>query len=304
MQSKVINVNGNLFAPTELEKAQISVLDRSFIYGDSLYEVVRTYQGIPFHMDSHLGRLDKSSQLCKFTSPLPLDQYRKEITRTIEAFHQLPGGKDHELYARLIVSRGSGEIGFSRECVTHPLSFVIIVKAFPDFTDVEVQNGISLCVSKRIRNNPRALDPAMKSGNYLNSLLAFLEAEEAGYEDALLCNADGHVTEGTVFNVYYCRRGIVATPPLEIGILDGISRQIVNRISKEEGFPLREVRFPKERLYEADEVFITGSTKEVFPVSKIDGKKIGNGKPGPITLQLRASFRKFANETVKNENKK
>ena len=123
-----------------------------------------------------------------------------------------------------------------------------------------------------MRNDPRALDPAMKSGNYLNSLLAYLEAAEAGFDDALLCNAEGNLTEGTTFNIFYVRRGIVATPPLDIGILDGITRRHVIELAAKLGIPVREVRFPHERLYEADEVFMTSSIKEVFRVARVDSK--------------------------------
>jgi branched-chain amino acid aminotransferase len=128
----------------------------------------------------------------------------------------------------------------------------------------------------------------------LNSLLAFLEAadENAGYDDALLCNAEGHLTEGTTFNIFYVGRGIVCTPPLDIGILDGITRRKTIEVARDLGFEVREVRFPKERLYEADEVFMTSTIKEVFPVTRVDRKVIADGKPGPITVQLAEAFRR------------
>ena len=133
----------------------------------------------------------------------------------------------------------------------------------------------------------------MKSGNYLNSLLAYLDAATGGYDDALLCNADGHVTEGTTFNVGYIRRGIIATSPLNIGILDGITRRALLGYAHKLGIPVRETRFPKERLYEADEVFVTSTIKEILPVTKLDGRKIGTGTCGKITLKLREGFRDY-----------
>ncbi len=299
MQNVIVNVNGQIIQPAESEKPQISVFDRAYLYGDSLYEVIRTYNGKFFGLAEHLTRLEKSAALCRMVLGQPLSLYRQEIERTLEKFKETlkargQGGNIPEAYCRIILSRGEGEIGFGLSCLTSPTRFVIIVQPLDEPTAEQTRKGMSLKIVDRLRNDPRALDPAMKSGNYLNSLLAYLEATSEGYDDALMCNADGHLTEGTTFNLFYIRRGIIATSPLEIGILDGITRSSLIELAESLEIPVRVARFPRERLYEADEVFLTSTIKEVFPITRVDGRAIGNGKPGPITMQLRKNFRDFA----------
>jgi branched-chain amino acid aminotransferase len=283
----LLNVNGQFFSA---DQAKVSAFDRSYIYGDSLYEVARTYGGRFFELEGHLVRLAKSAELCHMVLGQKLSTYQEEIHKTLAEWKKMEGNQKREAYCRLIVSRGEGRIGFGLSCLTSPTLFTIIVQPLEPPTPEQFQKGFSFQVSKRLRNDPRALDPAMKSGNYLNSLLAYLEATAEGYDDALLCNAEGHVTEGTTFNIFYIRRGIIATPPLDIGILDGITRREAIHMARGLGFDVREVRFPKERLYEADEIFMTSSIKEVFPVTRIDGRKIGNGTPGKLTRKLHDEF--------------
>jgi branched-chain amino acid aminotransferase len=189
-----------------------------------------------------------------------------------------------------VVSRGSGKIGFGLGNLESPTLYAIIVEPISMFPNKPFDKGTKLQISERIRNHPKALDPAMKSGNYLNSLLAYLSAAEAGYDDALMVDQQGFMTEGTTFNLFYVNRGIVATAPLDVGILDGVTRRAILNLCIEQGLPCREVRFPKEYLYEADEVFVSSSLKEVLPVLDLDGKKIGNGKAGPVTRKLRDAF--------------
>jgi branched-chain amino acid aminotransferase len=297
MQKGLINVNGQMFDRETADsraEAKISVFDRGYLYGDSLYEVCRTYGGKLFMAREHLVRMAKSAELCRMAFSQPLSLYLSEMEKTLAEFHRSTGKPKDEAYVRIIVSRGIGRIGFGTACVESPSQYVVIVQPLEEPTAEQFKKGFALQVSERLRNDRRALDPAMKSGNYLNSLLAFLEAAEEDFDDALLCNHDGHVTEGTTFNVGYIRRGIIATPPLDIGILDGLTRRLLFEIAAELGIPMRETRFPRERLYEADEVFMCSTIKEVFPVTRVDGKKIGNGGPGPITRKLRDAFRKTA----------
>lgn len=300
MQNAIINVNGKIYQPEDSDQARVSVFDRSYLYGDSLYEVARTYQGKFFELEGHLERLEKSGALCRMIFSQPLSHFRKEAETTLDAFYQRYSGKSEkpEVYCRIVLSRGEGKIGFGLSCLTSPTRYVIIAQPIDEPTPEQVAKGASLKISERIRNDPRALDPAMKSGNYLNSLLAFLDSSAEGYDDAILCNSEGHVTEGTTFNLFYVRRGILVTSPLDIGILDGITRRHLLRLAEKLGIPFRIVRYPRERLFEADEVFLSSTTKEAFPVTQIDGKKIGNGKPGPITLKLRNAFREFALEQI------
>ncbi len=289
MENAIINLNGKILAPQE---AKVSVFDRGYLYGDSLYEVVRSYHGEFFLIDEHLKRLEKSAKLCQITLGQSTKTYRDEIYRTFHNFRAQPQNKTTEAYARIIVSRGTGRIGFGLSCLSSPTLYTIIIQPVEAPTEAQFKNGIKLKISERLRNDQRALDPAMKSGNYLNSLLAYLDAVTEDYADALLCNSEGHITEGTTFNIFYVRRGIIATPPLSIGILEGITRHHVIQLARKLQLPVREVRFPKERLYEADEVFITSSIKEVFPISQIDQKVIGQGCPGKFTQKLHTAYRK------------
>jgi branched-chain amino acid aminotransferase len=290
----LINLNGKIIPIAE---AKVSVFDRSFLYGDSLYEVVRTYQGKPFRLKEHLARMEKSAALCQMKLSQTTKEYEREILRSIEAFRAQKGHELSDVYARIVVSRGAGKIGFGLGNLETPTLYVIIIEPISMFPNPDFKKGAKLQISKRVRNHPKALDPAMKSGNYLNSLLAYLTAAEAGYDDALMLDLQGFMTEGTTYNLFYVNRGIVGTSPLDIGILDGVTRRAILNLCVENSIPCREVRFPKEYLYEADEVFVSSSLKEVMPVLNLDGKKIGTGKPGPIATKLKSAF----DELVKNE---
>lgn len=281
-----ININGELF---DRKSARVSVYDRGFLYGDSLYEVIRTY-GTQFHLlDEHLARLQNSAGLCQMQFDQSLDEFKSAIELTRKHFYDTYFGvtaKDAlpELYCRIIVTRGEGKIGFGRSAIFTPTQYIIIIQKLDIPSADQYQKGLSLKVSSRKRNDKSALDPAMKSGNYLNNLLAYLDAEKDGFEDALMCDATGYLTEGTTFNIFYVRREIIVTPPLDIGILDGITRRHVLELARKLNFAIREVRFPKERLYEADEVFITSTIKEVMAVSQVDQFQIGQRESGQIGL--------------------
>lgn len=292
----LINLNGKMMDPAE---ARVSVFDRSFLYGDSLYEVVRTYQGKPFRLKEHLIRMEKSAKLCQMRFSQTSAEYEREILRSIEAFRAQPGQSNEDVYVRIVVSRGSGKIGFGLGNLETPTLYVILVEPISLFPNKPFDQGTKLQISSRIRNHPKALDPAMKSGNYLNSLLAYLTAAEEGYDDALMIDQQGFLTEGTTFNLFYVKRGIVASAPLDVGILDGVTRRAIMNLCIELGLPFREVRFPKQYLYEADEVFVSSSLKEVLPVLNLDGKKIGRGKAGPITRRLKEAFDRLVQEELK-----
>lgn len=292
----LINLNGEIIPISE---AKVSVFDRSFLYGDSLYEVVRTYQGKPFRLKEHLKRMEKSAALCQMKLSQPASLFESQILRSIEAFRKQKGHEQDDVYVRIIVSRGSGKIGFGLGGIETPTLYVIIVEPISLFPNKKFSTGAKLQISKRIRNHPKALDPAMKSGNYLNSLLAYLTAAEAGYDDALMLDQQGFLTEGTTYNLFYVNRGIVGTAPLDVGILDGVTRRAILNLCIEMRIPLREVRFPKNYLYEADEVFISSSLKEVMPVLNLDGKKIANGKPGQVTTALAKGFAALVRNELK-----
>lgn len=292
MQNATINVNGQIVG----NDASVSVFDRSYLYGDSLYEVARTYHGQFFRLEEHLGRLEKSAQLCQMALDQSIIDYHREIYRTFDAFQKIPGNENKEAYTRIIISRGEGKIGFGLGNIVTPTQYTIIVLPVESPSLEQREQGVHMQIVERLRNDPRALSPAMKSGNYLNNLLAYLEASNHGFDDALLCNSEGFLTEGTTFNIFYIRRGILATPPLEVGILDGITRREVIRLAQNLKLPVREVRFKKELLYEADEIFLSSSVKEILAITQVDQKIIGNGKRGPMTQQLYEAYQKLLPE--------
>lgn len=291
-----LNVNGQILS--DPLAPVISAFDRSYLYGDSLYEVVRTYDGNFLYMEEHLMRMAKSAELCRMQLGQSLSFYRAECEKTLRAWQAKPGMKDVEAYCRIVVSRGTGKIGFGTENLLTPTTYSIIVQPLNPPTDAQWEVGFKYQIVDRIRNDKRAQDPAAKTGNYMNSLLAYIEATSAGFQDALLLDSQGFLTEGSTFNLFYVRRGIIATSPFSSGILDGITRKTTIGLAKKLGYEVREVLFPKERLYEADEVFMTSTIKEVFPVTQIDGVKIANGKPGKITRALKEAFVKYSAERV------
>ena len=290
----LVNFNGEILSSGNV--TPVSVFDRSYLYGDSLYEVVRTFDGEPVHLQEHLDRLFASAILCSMEIGQSRETLIQEIRRSVELFRRLPGCESREAYVRLVISRGVGKIGFGLSNLLTPTQYCLIVQPLEAPSTETFERGVHLGISKRMRNDARALDPAMKSGNYLNSLLAYLETttpQSSGLppiEDALLLDRFGFVTEGTTFNVFYVKKGIVVTSPLDIGILAGITRQFTLENAKSLGIPAREVRFTPQHLKEADEVFLTSTTKDVLTVSRIDGQVIGQGKVGPITRKLKAAF--------------
>ena len=292
MENAIVNVQGKFL--DRADERAIPVFDRSYLYGDSLYEVARTYDGKLFALDAHLERLAQSARLCKMEFSQTLEHYRDECERSVAEFHRRHKVKT-EAYCRIIVSRGTGAIGFGLENLRTPTQYVIIVQPLNAPGAEQWERGFHYALVDRPRNHPRALPPAMKSGNYLNNLLGYLESREAGAEDALFCDLDGFFTEGSTFNVFYIRQGVVVTSPLEVGILDGITRKLTLRACEKLGIESRVTRFPPGRFFEADEVFMTSTIKEVFPVTKIDGRALGakkhRGKPGPLTRALQAAFR-------------
>jgi branched-chain amino acid aminotransferase len=297
MQNATLNVNGKCISTVPTAQwTGVSPWDRGFLYGDSLYEVLRTYEGKLVWEEEHLERLEQSARLCHFRLDFSRDFFKAELRKTVAAFYSsLDSPAKPELVVRLVVSRGAGSLGFDLSHIQTPNQWIIYVYPLVPASVEQLRQGVSLRVVSRLRNAKAALDPAMKSGNYLNSLLAYLEAKQnqaegTAFFDALLCDAQGFLTEGTTFNVFYIRRGILATPPLGIGILPGITRQKVLSLAQGLGLLVREVRFTPEYLQAADEVFLTSTIREVLPVTQVDSCRIQNGRPGPWTQRLLRAY--------------
>lgn len=285
--------------------AQVSAFDRSFHFGDSLYEVTRTYNGRIYALDEHMDRLKRSMELAMFEENASLDMgiLRKMILDCSRAWCKTHG--NHDLYIRWMVSRGVGDLNISRTTSSAPYGFVFVKRLIVP-TPEDFEKGYHYIISSRIRNNPLAIDPHMKSGNYINNILALVEARAKGADDAILLDEKGFVTEGTTNNVYVIKDGAVLTAPNEAPILEGITRStIMAEAAKSAHINIKTVPYSADDFRNADEAFMSSSIKEIMPITKIDGKPVGNGKAGPITRALAAAFKAQVAKDIhheKNEN--
>jgi branched-chain amino acid aminotransferase len=285
---RLVDIDGTLVPP---ERAQISVFDRGFLYGDSVYEVVRTYSGVPFEMEAHLDRLTHSAELIALDLPVPRGELVSRIRRAIGAAGNV------ESYARLIITRGSGEIGLDPALARDPKT-IIIVRELVTPPIEAYEHGVTIALVGVQRNPRKAIDPAAKTGNYLNSVLALAEARKSGAIEAVMLDSEGLVTEGANSNVFAWLDGKLVTPGLEIGLLPGVTRRVVLELARQEGLPTLECSLVPGDLKRADEVYITSTTRELLPVVRIvthDGAwVVGSGKVGPIGKRLLLAFRAYA----------
>ena len=262
-----------------MAEASISVADHGFLFGDSIYEVLATRRGKPVFLRLHLERLRKSAEGIALAIPYSDDRLITEINKTLQE-----AGND-ESYIRIIVTRGVGDIDIDPTSCEDP-SVIIFVTSPHIYPQVNYDNGINVALVSVKRNSREALNPGIKTGNYLNNVLAKVEANKFKAEDALMLNGWGHLTECTTSNFFFVQAGRVMTPSEECGILSGITRLTVIQLAKENGVLIEEGKWPAEILQKADEAFITGTIKKVIPVTRIDGRPLGDGKPGPVTKKL------------------
>jgi len=278
------SVNGNVVPAGE---ARVSVLDNGFTFGDAVYETLRTYAGRPFHLDRHLERLRASASRLGFAPPFGDDVFARRLDELLAR-----AGND-ESYIRIILSRGEGDISYRFERVKGP-TLVMVVKPFEPPPERDYAEGIPVVIASVRRNHPRALDPAIKSNNLLNNILAVREGQSRGATETILLNDGGEVAEGASSNVFVVKGGRVSTPPLAAGILSGITRRLVLDLCRDAGIPAGEETLRVADLLAADEVFITSTTKEAAPVTRIDGKPVGSGKPGPVHRRILQAYREYA----------
>lgn len=269
----------------EEKEALISVFDHGFLYGDGVYETIRSYGSKIFMLDEHLARLHRSANAIGLAVP-----ERDWPSLLHESMVRNGVGNDHvDAYIRMTISRGTGDIGLDPALCPTP-TVVIITKPLKPPPPDRYQRGVSLIVAKTRRNLPSALDPQIKAMNFLNNIQAKREAIAAGAFDSVLLNWESHVTECTVSNVFFVESGRLCTPALACGILDGLTRSVILGLAREQHLPVEEGRYPVDRLREADECFLSNTTMEVMPVTTLDGRSVGNGKPGPLTGQLHQIF--------------
>lgn len=276
-------IDGQILPATE---AKISVYDHGFLYGDGLFETMRTYGGEIFRLDLHLERLHRAAESIQLKIPYTKEELTEALYQTVKR-NNLPG----EAYIRLSITRGSGPIGLDPALCDKP-SVIIMVKAIA-VKETIYEKGLAAIIVKTVRNPVEATDPGLKSMNFLNNIFAKIEVKKVGKDEGIMLNARGEVTEATVDNIFIVKNGILKTPPLTAGILPGITRKIVLAVASEFLEALEETLYPKD-LYEADEAFLTNSVSEIIPVTDIDGYQIGMGVPGPITKKIHGAYKNLA----------
>jgi branched-chain amino acid aminotransferase len=282
MSGKVF-ISGQFY---DKDDAKISVYDHGLLYGDGVFEGMRSYGGKVFRLQEHLDRLWNSAKAILLEIPMSPADMADAVNETLRVNGIVDG------YVRLVVTRGAGTLGLDPNKTSHPQVIIIadhIVLYPQEFYD----NGLKIITVSTLRNHPAALNPRIKSLNYLNNILAKIEGLQAGCVEALMLNHKGEVAECTGDNVFLVSRGEILTPPIDAGILEGITRNVAIELAQEAGIQVREIPLTRHDVYIADECFLTGSAAEIIPVVEVDSRKIGDGKPGPITRDLTARFREL-----------
>ena len=277
----MVNVDGRLAGERD---AVVSVFDHGFLFGEGVYEVMRTYRQRPFLYEPHMRRLRASADRIALPLPTTDAEIRDRITATIAAA-QLPG----EAYIRLLVTRGVGEIGYDPANCPAP-TIVVIVKPHVELPPEAYTDGVKIALVSVVRNHPDSVNPLIKSNNLLNNALAMQEALKRGAAEALMKNHRGELAECAMSNIFLVSGGAVRTPPTTAGLLAGVTRAFVLELAAKTGIRAFEETLREEDAATADEVFFTSTTREIVPVVRVDDHVVGGGKPGPVTQRLRAAF--------------
>jgi branched-chain amino acid aminotransferase len=286
-------VNGTI-APAD--KAVVPVYDHGFVYGEGVYETMRTYNRVPFLYDRHMRRLRQSSERIALDVPFDDATVLKWIDDTVAAAGEL--GEINEAYVRVLHTRGVGDLTYDLRSTPKPTT-VIIVKPFEAYPPRVYDNGIRIALVDMLRNHPRSVNPIIKSNNLMNNALAMQAAYRSGAEEGLMCNYRGELTECSQSNFFLVRGGAALTPKSEAGLLEGVTRAFLFELGRELGIEVREDTLHPKDLDTADEMFITSTTRELSPVVNVDGKPVGDGKVGPITKKLTARYQQRAQELTR-----
>ena len=287
MDNATVNVNGRI---SDGNSAVVPVFDHGFLFGEGIYETLRTYNRRPFLLDRHFRRLRASAAAIDLGVPLTDPQFAARIDETVAA-----ANGSTEWYVRLLVTRGVGALSYDPGGCPEP-TIVIIVMPYTELQATLFARGIAIVRSSIIRNHPRALDPRIKSNNLLNNALAMQEALRKGAREALMRNHRGEISECAQSNFFLVRRGEALTPSLDSGLLEGVTRNFLFEVGRAVGVPVREAVLTDADLETADEMFITSTTRGVLPVTLLDGQPVGAGRPGPVTRTLAEGFRRQALE--------
>ena len=283
-------MNGTI---TPADQAVVPVYDHGFVYGEGVYETLRTYNRVPFLYDRHMRRLRQSAERILLDVPFDDATMLGWIEQTIAA-----AGELKEAYIRILHTRGVGDLSYDLKSTPAPTT-VVIVKPFEAYPARVYNDGIRLSLVEMLRNHPQSVNPIIKSNNLLNNALAMQTAYRSGAEEALMCNYRGELTECSQSNFFMVRGGAVLTPPSQAGLLEGVTRAFVFELGRELGIDVREDTLTPKDLETADEMFITSTTRDLSPVVNLDGRVIGSGKPGPITKRLTELYHRRAEEMTR-----
>ena len=269
--------------------AKISIFDHGLLYGDGVFEGIRVYNGRVFELQTHIRRLYESAKVIRLEIPMTKDKLISAVEKTVEANEVVDG------YIRLVVTRGIGTLGLNPFVCENGRLFIIAdsIQLYPEEL---YEKGMKIISATTVRNHPLAIPPQVKSLNYLNNILAKIEALDNNVPEAIMYNHEGYVAEATGDNVFIVRDGVIYTPPAEAGALPGITRAVVIRLAKEEKLDVVEKNLTRFDLYVCDEFFLTGTAAEVIGIVEIDGRTIGAGRPGPVTKLLRKKFFEYAHK--------
>jgi branched-chain amino acid aminotransferase len=281
-----VYINGKLFDKAD---AKVSVYDHGLLYGDGVFEGIRVYEGKVFRLREHVDRLYDSARSIYLEIPMPREQMIEAVLNTVQANSKKNG------YIRLVVTRGAGYLGLDPRKTTDP-QIIIIVDDISLYPPEMYENGMEIVTAATIRNHPNAVNPRIKSLNYLNNIMAKVEAVRAGAMEALMLNHKGEVAECTGDNIFVIKHGVLRTPSIDAGILEGVTRNAVIELARAANIPVQETALTRHDVYVADECFLTGTAAEVIAVIKCDGRPIGTGKPGPITRKLREGFQQLTRQ--------
>jgi branched-chain amino acid aminotransferase len=276
----LVNMQGKLVDKAD---AKVSVYDHGLLYGDGVFEGIRVYAGKVFRLHEHVERLYESAKHIALEIPWSRERMIEEVRRTVEA------NKKQEGYIRLVVTRGAGTLGLDPNRCSDP-QIIVIVDDISLYPAKMYDEGMEIITSSIIRSHPNTISPRVKSLNYLNNILAKVEAHRAGVQEAIMLNHLGEVAECTGDNIFLVKHGLLRTPPINAGILEGVTRNTIIELAQAAGIPVQEIALTRHDVYTADELFLTGTGAEVIPVVKVDGRVVGSGKPGPVTRQLRERY--------------
>jgi branched-chain amino acid aminotransferase len=289
-----VNVNGRVF---DQEHAVVSVFDHGFLYGEGVYETLRTFNGQPFLFDRHMQRLRNSAGMLQLSVPLSDEALKRRCRDTMEAAG-LGRGPGTEAYIRILLTRGVGELSYDPGACPVP-SVIVIVKPQIDPPAEAYEQGVKLALVDVVRNHPGSVNPLIKSNNLLNNALAMQEAARRGAFEGIMRNFRGELAECTTSNLFLVSDGVALTPPLASGLLPGITRAFLFEVGEEAGIVVREAVLRDDDLMQADEVFITSTTRGVVPATRIDARVIGNGAPGPVTRTLGLAYNRKAQDLTR-----